>query len=149
MGTWNDVRRKIKAKKLYSSTWASDKKQLIKIIDQAERFELDPGNAERTTISNLQTIVRRARWAIEDNDKERLDGLFHLAADLPLSELRIAIGVHPRVDVPYWRNSTNKETRTYLIEVNPFQLEKIKSYAKPRFLLQEIDRPSPLSSSKE
>jgi hypothetical protein len=140
MHTWDEIREQIKARNLASATWQSDQKSLLSIIDACSQLKLDPEPASCASISNLRTIIKQARRAIEKDDREHLTELLRWAAELPTAELRVRIGTHNLEEIPFWHKRNDGEEDAYLIEVNPKQLERIRRSTKSSYVFRKIEK---------
>ena len=141
MSDWDNLRGRIQDKDLDSPTWLSDKQMLLIITAECEKLNLDPGNASRASISNLRTIIKPLRKAIENHDLTRIDKLFDWAADQSNRALRSSIGMYKAERVNYWLVRKEKNESIYLIEVNSRQLKRIMNSVKDRLDLHEQRKP--------
>ena len=96
--TWDTLRTKIKDRKFESTTWRSDCRQLLTIINAAEKFDIDPTSANLARISNLRDIIKFAKIGIRNGDQKYLADLFSMAANLNTYDLRKELGtLKPKV----------------------------------------------------
>lgn len=89
---WQKNFERINAKQLPAPSWQSDQESLRDIFRFAERNGLNPEYALSAPISQLRTIIKEAKRAIFDEDLDRLQELFRLAATLSIVELRLVLG---------------------------------------------------------
>ena len=77
MQNWTKIKKYIEDKGhgLNSPTWKSDKKNLLKIIQKAELFDIEPPDIRDFSLSKYRTIIREAKEAIWNNNIDELKGL--------------------------------------------------------------------------
>jgi hypothetical protein len=136
MDKWKKAREIILTKTLKSRTWASDQKNLLKIIEAAQVKHLDASDFERAPLSNLRTIIKAAKSAIENGDHIRLQALFELAADLSNVDLRLRIGIRRPEEVMY-EKVVMKGQVYYQLKLATQQLERIRASSKSYFIYKE------------
>lgn len=125
MSSWDNVRQKVEDEiKGDSPKSISTRKHLMKIIDTAEEWDVDPSNAEAAKHSNLREIIPDARKAIDHGDKIRLEELFLWAAEFSNRELRLKVRDLNRDEILFEEISEGYATR-YRMEFTPEQFEKI------------------------
>ena len=139
MTNWNALRETIRSKNLGSQTWASDRRHLLGIMDEAEKLGLDATFAEKSSISNLRTIIKVAREAIEKHDLDRLARLFQWAAEFTTSDLRIRIGSHV-CEIVYYRKNAKLGKTQFEFAVSPDQFEKIRQITKSQFTFIALEK---------
>lgn len=125
MSEWESVRERIKQVDKNDQTWMSNSKNLLEIIDKAELYEMNPGMAEKATISNLVEIIREARIAISKMDIDRLAQLFTWASELTNRELRIILRGEARPTIVV-KQQKGKYGPIYILEVTGEQLDRIE-----------------------
>lgn len=132
---WDDFRQRIKSEETKSSpTSRSITTSLLDIADRAEKWGLDPDNAMKATSSNLREIISRARWAIRENDKERLAILFEWAANKSTKKLRIDLrGSDREKIVVLFRKPKGKEEPVYILELSDEQFEYISNMSEQKY----------------
>lgn len=130
---WKFMINKLDKKRLSSTTWTSERKSLEDIFKKADEWDLDPIDALRTPLCRLRTIIKEAKQAIEDDDPNRLAGLFHLAANTPLADIRLTIGSAQPSRVQTVKIKSNGGEMIGLF-VSPAQLERIQKDTKLHFL---------------
>jgi len=136
MDTWHKVKQRIENKGLDSKTWTSDKKNLLKILDAAHKMHLDPGDIERAPLSNLRTIIKDAKQAIQDDDHAKLSELFRKAAELSTVDLRLRIGIRQQEELCFDK-VVKHDVVYYRLTVTAEQFDRIRTSSKAYFLYKE------------
>lgn len=109
-----------------SNTGMNNEYHLRKIFEVAEAWGLDPSPVLRASKSNLCTIIKCARLAITNEDKEALVELFEKAAKMTNVDLRLDI-VKPRREIVYYEEVIEGSKKLIHIVVNHHQFERIKT----------------------
>lgn len=120
---WQKIIERISAKQLPAPSWQSDKESLRDILRYAERNGLDPEYAFSAPISQLRTIIKEAKRAIFDQNPDRLQELFYLAATLSIVELRLALGTTVPSEIQVYRTG-DETSEEYQISLSEEQLER-------------------------
>jgi hypothetical protein len=136
MSNWEEVRRKVYERKLESTTWLSDLRNLLKIIDAAEELELNPDDALNASVSNLRTIIKPLKNAISKSNKNEARELFKLASTLHNRDLRDQIGGKHRETIYYDREILARQI-FYKLMLSEEQFLKIKKTISSKYTLQE------------
>lgn len=129
---WGQVRERIKEINGKSEATRSHIQHLNAIIDQAEEWEIDPGNAMMAKTSNLQEIVSEARKAIKRGKKDRLQELFEWAANCHNTDLRILLIEENMPEITVCREGDYRHP-IYIFRVNEDQYEKICAATRRQF----------------
>jgi hypothetical protein len=133
---WEIVRQMVATKELQSSTWKSDQRSLLAIINKAQSWDIDPTDACRASLSSLRVIIRRAKFAIRRNSMAELEELFRWAANLALSDLVLKLGRSEIEQITAVVEPTRTEPRV-LLWVTRAQFERIKKSTKLYFAFNE------------
>lgn len=133
MSSWDNVRQKVEYEiKGDSPKSISTRKHLLKIIDTAEEWDVDPSNAEAAKHSNLREIIPDARKAIDHGDKIRLEELFEWAAEFSNRDLRLKVRDLKRDEIIVEEFSEGYATR-FRMEFSPDQFNKIERAMRLQF----------------
>lgn len=125
-----------------SDTWDSDEKHLFEIIDQAEKWGIEPKKPERIKLSNLRSIIKKARDAIKRQDRARFQELIDWASYLDNRELRLKLGSAKLESIPIVC-LPESEKYQYQILVTGEQLKAIQVATKTQFCFKlESEQPS-------
>lgn len=121
--------------KKWVSSLISDKKFLLKIVDQAEKWGLRAPSGSRLSISNLRAIVHKARIAIRESDKEELQRLLDSAATIPYKRIRHD-HQSKRQDIIAQKIGMDEDIR-YMMSLTQSQFDILKAIAVNHFNLIE------------
>ncbi|MHB1481086.1 MAG: hypothetical protein ACYCXH_02075, partial [Bellilinea sp.] len=72
-----------------AKSWKSDRDTLLTIIDIAEDLAIDPNIIAKLSISHLREIRSIVAKAAMERNKEELEGMFDLAGDKTITDLRV------------------------------------------------------------
>lgn len=120
---WKDLIVKVEEKKSPAPSWRSDQESLKEIFRYAERKGLSPENAISAPISQLRTIIKEANRAIYDEDLNRLQELFCMAATLSVVELRLALGTTTPPEILVSKTGDG-ESEEYQISLSKEQMQR-------------------------
>jgi hypothetical protein len=133
MTTWKEVEQTVQEAFDRDDPHArSTQKHLLKILNVAEEWNIDPTYAEQASLSNLREIIREARSAIHMDNRERLEELFQWAAKYTNKDLRIKIRDLDRETIIV-KVIPDKHASKYVIEVTEDQLQRIKRATKLQY----------------
>ena len=125
MKTWDDLRRRVEQERTPDPHGRSTAKHLYAMIDQAEKWGIDPTDAVKASSSNLREIIREARKAIRVDDKARLQELFRLAVQYTNADLRIYLRGDKRERITV-RKAGSESSPTFHFTVSQAQMERIR-----------------------
>lgn len=131
--SWNNVRNRINAYPSNSDSWRSDRESLLAVVDQAERWGLDPAVAEQAPLSNLRAAAGELKRAVRWGDPGTVDRTLRLAGNLPNRQFRLAIHTVRLENVSFVRSGND----AYQIHVTSDQLDELARAASLRFHFQE------------
>jgi ribosomal protein S20 len=133
MSDWDVIREKIIQKELKHNSWQSDRKHLLIILDAAEQMGIDPSLINKTSYSNLRTIIKSARKAIFFSDKEKLTRLFIAASSMPTAQLRSIVSSN-KLEVIKYKESIENDVAQVNLLLTQSQFEQIKICTKNKFI---------------
>ena len=122
---WLELTKKVQEKQLSAASWKSDQKSLQDIFLYADNKGLDPSQVVGTDITKLRTIIKEAKYAIAQDNPDRLNELFMFAATLPVVNLRLEIGTtHP--EVLLIQETTFCGHKRYILSLSQEEFERIE-----------------------
>jgi len=144
MSEWDKIRNMIgdvpkeetdSNKKIPVTSSISDKRYLLKIVDQAEKWGLRCPSGERLCISNLRSIVHKARVAIREGKEDELQRLLDEAATTPYKVLRHAHQSR-RQEIIAQKIGKGEDAR-YMMSLTDEQFDILKKLTVNHFDLKE------------
>jgi hypothetical protein len=133
--SWDYIKEQLETLDSNSPSWKSDKQSLVNIFTKAEELGLDPSDAEKAQISKLRVIIKEAKKASTNEDDERLAELFHMAATMPIIDLRHSLGLSKPEIIVVKKLEIGGKFKN-IVELRPDQLEKIKALTRQSFTFE-------------
>lgn len=122
--SWNTLRQTLLEKKLSSAGWQSDQKHLLEIVDRAMAWKIDE-RFSSPNLSNLRTVIRPAREALEREDPARLAELLEWAATLTVKDLRLKLDI-PKLEQIEADRQLHGDEYLYTLVLTESQFELIQ-----------------------
>lgn len=139
MSTWNEFRSRVSREIEDTPRGVCNKKYLRVIADSAERWDISADCANSATMSNMREIIKEARMAIEQEDRQRLEVLLFLASRLSVTDLRIILRGENRKLITVAPHQTPFGP-LYRLMVTQDQYEALKQGSRRQFMFVEINR---------
>ncbi len=129
MSCWDGVREMVYSVRRRDESWLSQKRAMKAIVDFAEMWEIDPKYAEKICLSNWSVIIPTAKQLIKDGNRDRLMGLFRLAATRTNAELRLLVTRPEREAV-----LATVDQSGYHLDLTQEQFERVQRSTKANFI---------------
>lgn len=128
--TWQSLIDQIGNHSLSSSTWNSDQKMLITIFRELDTLGIDPTLLSDANISNLRTLIRPLRIALDKNDHYAIRQYLSDAANLTNSELRLKVHTtNPEIIEVDIEEGPSKDL-VFILRLSKEQFERVKKSTK-------------------
>lgn len=127
MSTWEQNIAEIESREGESASWLSQQRSLLNIFEAARDMGITPEAVNTSRLSCLSTIIKTAKLAIREGNKNRLLYLFELADTLTVADLRLHLEIPTREVIPVIRRHFPEIGRTILSpSLNECQMENIQ-----------------------
>jgi hypothetical protein len=130
MNIYENTKERIKAQAKPTAAWCSDERHLMQIIDKVKEWDIHPGCLPYISISNFRSLIRRARIAIRNEQKDRLEDILMKAATLSNSDFRLFLEIPDRDEVVVEPIDMGEDQEYFQIRVNKAQLDRIRRATK-------------------
>jgi len=126
---WQLIFDRIDNVNLTSPSWKSDHATLLDLLSKAKNLGADPAPLQNVSYSNLRTIIRPLKAAVQERDADKINFLFLQSSKMSNSDLRLAMNVSDpeTICVKQVNSQTGIE---FQISLSPKQFERIKLSTK-------------------
>lgn len=140
MSTWESNIEAILKKPGDSISRKSQLRSLITIFEAAQDMGISPEAVNTNRLACLETIIKSAKTAIENGDRNHLLDLFSLANTLTVIELRIELDIPKREPIPIHKRFFPETGRTLIYpHFTEGQFENIQQRNKLQYIFVERD----------